>query len=138
MQIHASLGWDDDGPPIDTRVLDELRTYQQPGAPDLVADIIGQFLMDLPKRVQAAVAAGDLQALGPPAHALKSSSAAVGASRLSRLCAALEGAAGGSPQPLSALFHGGLLRRFDVECGAVRASLERLLARPAGRRHEEA
>jgi two-component system sensor histidine kinase/response regulator len=59
----------------------------------LVEKVIGAFLADTPPRfaqLQSAVNAGNAEALRKAAHALKSSSANVGAEHLAGLCKELE------------------------------------------------
>ncbi|KWD89443.1 Hpt domain-containing protein, partial [Burkholderia ubonensis] len=66
---------------------------QRPGRPDVLTRIIDQFNLDAPRLIgdmQAAVAAGDAVALKIAAHTLKSSSANVGAHRLSARCREIE------------------------------------------------
>lgn len=62
-------------------------------APEVVVDLLDTYLEEsagLIETVASAYAAGDLATMLRPAHSLKSSSASVGAMRLSRLCADLE------------------------------------------------
>ncbi len=117
-------------PAIDRSVLDQLRRYQKPGAPDLVADVVKKFLGDLPDRVQAvqmASADGDSIAVTKPAHALKSSSAMVGALRFSEICSDLEERC----QTESLEQVADLLSQFQSECARVRTGLSALLAESA-------
>ncbi|PAK13265.1 response regulator [Burkholderia ubonensis] len=84
---------DDDANVIDRNALDALRALQRPGRPDVLTRIIDQFILDAPRLIgdmQAAVAAGDAVALKIAAHTLKSSSANVGAHRLSARCREIE------------------------------------------------
>jgi HPt (histidine-containing phosphotransfer) domain-containing protein len=71
--------------------------------PEVLADLIETYLTEAGGLVEAmltAHAAGDRAALVRPAHSLKSSSASIGATRLSRLCADLEAHLRGAPTPL--------------------------------------
>jgi two-component system, sensor histidine kinase and response regulator len=80
-------------PPIDWGVLDRLRSLQTPGAPDVVAEVVGLFLDVAPGRLEAlraAAASFDLQEVGRLAHALKGSAVHVGAHGLARACFRLE------------------------------------------------
>jgi HPt (histidine-containing phosphotransfer) domain-containing protein len=64
-----------------------------PGGDTLVRKVIRAYLDDMPARLgrmRAAVDAGDSTELRNTAHGMKSSSANVGAERLSRMCKALE------------------------------------------------
>ena len=63
------------------------------GGDDLVREMAGIFLADMPRRLiaaRAALGAGDGAGVALPAHAMKSSSAQLGASALAELCAAAE------------------------------------------------
>ena len=81
--------------PIDTGALDTIRGLQQPGAPNLLQKIISIYLdssQQLVVAINDALASGDAKAMGQNAHALKSSSANVGATALAEVCRALEAA----------------------------------------------
>lgn len=74
-------------------MLDELEALQIQGEPDFIVEIIDSFLKTSPPRVEAMIAhlnQKNLVALGSDAHALKSSSFALGAKILSRLCQKIE------------------------------------------------
>ncbi len=78
---------------IDKNVLEGIRALQQPGAPDVVAKIVGTFLSssgDLVGELEAAVKSGDTEVIQRSAHTLKSSSANIGAIILAELCKELE------------------------------------------------
>ncbi len=83
------------GPPLavaeclDASVLASLGSLQRPGAPSLLERVVGLYLKHSPPQVEelrAALAAGDLSTLRRAVHTLKSSSANIGAARLSGLC----------------------------------------------------
>jgi HPt (histidine-containing phosphotransfer) domain-containing protein len=81
------------GRPIDPQALDQIRSLQREGMPDLVEKVINLYLQDTPHLIQAiqeAVAQGDPLALKKAAHTLKSSSANLGAVTLAELCKTLE------------------------------------------------
>ena len=81
------------GGQINPRALDTIRRLPGPNAAALVNEVVGAYLADTPRRLaqmHAAAAAGDAEALRKTAHALKSSSANVGAEQLARLCRELE------------------------------------------------
>lgn len=70
---------------IDWPQLLMLRDLQDPGEPDVVAELIAMFLADSAERmsrVQEAARAGDVRAIGLEAHALKGSAALLGAEHL--------------------------------------------------------
>ncbi len=76
-----------DFPVLDQKVLDELR--DSVGGDDaFVADLVATYLVEGAAHVaqlQAAAATADVPGLIRPAHSLKSSSAAIGAARMSEL-----------------------------------------------------
>ena len=70
-----------------------LRSLQQPGEPDVLAQLAEPFLSEgssLMAALRAAVATGDADALKAQAHALKGSASNLAASRMATLCAELE------------------------------------------------
>ena len=78
---------------IDRSVLASLRELQDEGDPDIVAEVGGLFIKHSPEKVNAimqSVESGDAKGLQMAAHSLKSSSAYVGAMRLSALAKELE------------------------------------------------
>jgi signal transduction histidine kinase/CheY-like chemotaxis protein/HPt (histidine-containing phosphotransfer) domain-containing protein len=81
-------------PTLDATVLGRLRELEQAGgAPNLLFRVVGTYLessSELLETIRSAVAGGDAAALARAAHTLKSSSAQVGALRLSALCRDLE------------------------------------------------
>ncbi|MFO1408780.1 MAG: response regulator [Steroidobacteraceae bacterium] len=79
--------------PLDERALAQIRALQKPGGPDLLGRVVGLYLessRQLTERLCAALAAGDAAGLREAAHALKSSSANVGATALAELARRLE------------------------------------------------
>jgi HPt (histidine-containing phosphotransfer) domain-containing protein len=74
--------------PLADQVLDQLRALRRPGRPDPVTKILTSFLESSATYVSAihqAVGHQDAKALFHAAHALKSSSAMIGAMELSRV-----------------------------------------------------
>ena len=83
----------DPGAVLDLAVLDELRSLGGEEAPELVAEIINTYLEDAPARLRAmqtAVSSRDLDTLCQAAHAMKSSSAYLGATSLSAIFQEIE------------------------------------------------
>jgi CheY-like chemotaxis protein len=79
--------------PLDRTVLSVLSDLQQPGGPSLVGKVIGIYLdsaQEIKDRLIAAIANVDRTVVRETAHALKSSSSNVGATRLAELCKRLE------------------------------------------------
>jgi len=80
-------------PTLDLDALASLRELQETGEPDIVVEIGGLFLEHAPQKLAAireAAEREDARGLQMAAHSLKSSSAYVGAIRLSALCKELE------------------------------------------------
>ena len=80
-------------PTIDPSVLDAIRQLQKPGAPDLVARIVGLYLEDSPRNAQSlrdCLERRDAQGAFRAAHALKSASGNVGARTLASICKDIE------------------------------------------------
>jgi HPt (histidine-containing phosphotransfer) domain-containing protein len=79
--------------PIDEAVLDNLAQLQREGRPDIVNRVITLFLENAPsllRELQDAAARGDMVLLRGACHALKASSANVGAVALAAHCDELE------------------------------------------------
>ena len=79
--------------PVDAQVLAQLAEIPRPGDSNLRDEAVGLFLKiswELKDRLGAAVDAGDAVAVNEAAHALKSSSANIGATLLPELCQHLE------------------------------------------------
>ncbi len=72
---------------LNMRVIEELRSIQQPGMPDIVNKMVSYYLQQLPSKLQeleSLIANGETEALWKLAHSLKSSSAALGASMIAK------------------------------------------------------
>lgn len=124
--MHESIDVSAQSQSIDFNVLDDLRSLQDEGDPDLVAEVVQLFLEDSPQRVVAirtAASAGDASLLGAAAHGLKGSAANVGAVRLRAVCERLEHmgklglASDSSP----------LVAELEVEYARVHVALEPLV-----------
>lgn len=79
--------------PVDWSVLDRLRDLQEPGEPDVAAEVIEVYLKDsagLLESMRAAARTADAEAWARLAHRLKGGSLNVGARRLGGLCQSLE------------------------------------------------
>ena len=78
---------------LDPAALESLAGLEQAGNPDLVARVVEAYLSSSSKlaaEVRAGAAAGDPKRMAAAAHTLKSSSAQVGAMKLSMLCKEIE------------------------------------------------
>ncbi len=81
------------GPCLDQRTLNGIRALQRPGAPDLLGKLVALYFEsapDLLQRMREATNRSDPEDLRQAAHALKSSSANLGALSFAALCKELE------------------------------------------------
>jgi HPt (histidine-containing phosphotransfer) domain-containing protein len=88
-----SDGGDDLQGAIDISALASLQELQDEGEPDIVVEVAGLFIKHAPEKllaIEKAAKIGDAKAMQIAAHGLKSSSAYVGALRLSEMCKELE------------------------------------------------
>ena len=114
---------------MDAAALDRLRELDPQGHNGLLERVVKAFqdsLARLMPQLRDALAAGDAKGVRHVAHTLKSSSASIGALRLSRLCAELEAAVRGGESE-------GLRERVDAlgsEVDIVKPALEKLSSRP--------
>ncbi len=109
--------------PLDQGVLSSLRELQMEGDPDIIVELGGLFMSRAHQRLESMMAAienGDPTALYKEAHNMKSSSANLGALRLSSICKDLEQI--GRSGNLSGARE--LLGIAESEYERVRASLE--------------
>ena len=111
-------------PVFDSSKIDELRSFQPPHLPSLIPQIIQRFVSELEVRseaIAAAVRGRDVVTLQGHAHTLKSSSAMLGAMRVSAICERIEqlGSAGAAEQVFA------LSNRLLIE---LRAAVESLRA----------
>jgi two-component system sensor histidine kinase/response regulator len=80
-------------PVLDLQVVESLKALDEEGGPSLFLELIDLFVEDAAtqlRTLRAALAAGDVKLLERAAHTLKSSSANIGASRMSGICFELE------------------------------------------------
>jgi HPt (histidine-containing phosphotransfer) domain-containing protein len=113
---------------LDQSVLASLRELQDEGDPDIVAEVGGLFLKHSPDKVNAVFQAlenDDAKALQLAAHSLKSSSAYIGAMRLSSLAKDLEmmGRSGALEGARDAAER--LQEEFDLATKALQAEIAR-------------
>jgi HPt (histidine-containing phosphotransfer) domain-containing protein len=79
--------------PVDPEVLEMLADLQEPGEPDVLAELLGLFLRDTPERlgvIARALDTGDLDAVGRAAHSVKGSASNLGAMALQGYAACVE------------------------------------------------
>jgi PAS domain S-box-containing protein len=119
------------GPPIDLEVLSSLREGEGREAGEFLTSLIELFLRETPRTLttlRAAVERIDADVLRSSAHALKGSSATMGATRMAEMCARLESRGReGTLEGARAIVSG-----LDSEFTRVRDALE--AARPAAHR----
>jgi HPt (histidine-containing phosphotransfer) domain-containing protein len=85
-------------PTLNLAPIDKLRELELLGEPGFVANLCRDFLTDTPIRIQRmkdALESGDLVQLERDSHSLKASSASLGATNMSQLCATIEAAVRG-------------------------------------------
>jgi PAS domain S-box-containing protein len=87
-------------PPValDETAIARLRLLNAPGLPDIIAELVEDFVRDTPAQIEAiheALIGRDAVSLRDRAHSLKSTAALLGVSSLSGTCAALEDLAAG-------------------------------------------
>ena len=93
-------------PLFDPACIDRLRQLEAATGQAIVAEVVGHFLQSAPgqlEAIRAALASGDAGALGFAAHALKGSSAQLGARRLAALAEELEALARDGTLPAGAM-----------------------------------
>ncbi|HJL17663.1 MAG TPA: response regulator [Sandaracinaceae bacterium LLY-WYZ-13_1] len=115
-----------DGPPLDPDTIRELVALLEDVGPDAIVEIFELYLDDGPPRVRelrAHLEAGDTAALQRGAHALRGSSASVGACGLALLCEGLEHA---SDELARARLVGAIEREVVRVEEALRAQIEAL------------
>ena len=107
---------------LERGVLDHLGALRINGRPQLLARTIGLYLVESPKLIQKlkqAASAGDAPEIARCAHSLKSASANVGATALSRYCGDIEGSARRADTEEARR----LFPRIELEHGRVQSAL---------------
>ncbi|HFB64253.1 MAG TPA: response regulator [Aeromonadales bacterium] len=85
--VHTEDAQQEENQILNMRVIEELRSIQQPGMPDIVDKMVSYYLQQLPLKLQELerlIANEETEALWKLAHSLKSSSAALGASMIAK------------------------------------------------------
>jgi PAS domain S-box-containing protein len=107
---------------LDREVLEQLTALQTSEKPDLLAQVINLYLVESPKlieKLKQAAGASDATEIANTAHTLKSSSANLGATGLTRLCGDIEASArAAATQEASKL-----VEKVEGEFGCVQAAL---------------
>jgi len=123
--VQASTGVPENSVTIDMKTLESMRPLQRQGQEDVVSRVLGLYLStapDMMKELLEAAEKGETVAVHRVAHSLKSSSAMVGALRLSEMCKRLEASA----RQATAGEGMETLREIEAEYGRVVAALESL------------
>jgi HPt (histidine-containing phosphotransfer) domain-containing protein len=115
-----------DDPVLDPAVVSGLRQLTPAGEPDVLAEVLNLFLVEVPPRLDRlrnAWASGNIEELRRVAHSLKGSAGNIGARRLYDVCRQLDatGQSGDFPDPA-------LVDAAGVEFGKVEAEIRRLLS----------
>jgi HPt (histidine-containing phosphotransfer) domain-containing protein len=111
---------------LDGDVIASLRELNEADGPDLLVELVQLFLADTPRRiaeVDSALARGDHAALERAAHALKSSSANLGASGLSKIFRELESAGRNHDLVQAASLVRESQQEYGRVCDALRAEI---------------
>ena len=114
-------------PVLQQKPLDNIRAMQQPGSPSILDRVINIFLSESPeivKSINDAIADADGKALLEAAHSLKSSSANLGAWKLSGLCRELESLGKENNIQQASLLLDQLDEQFKVTYEALECELE--------------
>ncbi|MEQ8207005.1 MAG: response regulator, partial [Woeseia sp.] len=113
--------------PLDRSALNVLKELQQPGAPSLVRRVIGIYLdssIEIKERLLGALSNTDTNTARESAHALKSSSINVGATRLADLCKNIETLARNDSMSEIQELKSKLEREYERAITALRLELE--------------
>lgn len=108
---------------FDSKALDRIRDLQNRGNPGLLEKLVRLYLQEAPellRRLREASDRSDVRGMQQAAHALKSSSASLGAARLARICEEVEILAR-SEEPSKAR---PLVAQIEIEYPTVRSALE--------------
>jgi signal transduction histidine kinase/CheY-like chemotaxis protein len=114
--------------PLDRSVLAGLRELQEEGEPDVLSELIGLFVANLPPRLVAlreSAEAGDAHSVERIAHTLKGSCGNLGAVRMAAICNELEEI--GRSENLAAA--PARISRLNEEFGRVRVAFEKELSK---------
>jgi HPt (histidine-containing phosphotransfer) domain-containing protein len=115
---------------VDPTVLDGLLELQMEGEPDIIVTLAEIFLKAGPDRLgelRRAADSRDAHAVERAAHALKSSSAQLGAKRLAQLCGSLEDGARTRPTELDTI--PAAVAAIEAEYARARSELEGIKSR---------
>ena len=113
-------------PVLDSAVVSALRQLTAPGEPDVLAEVLELFLVEVPARLDRlrnAWAAGNIEEVRRAAHSLKGSAGNIGACRLYEVCRQFDAQRTADDRDASAP----LVDALGVEFGKVEAEIRHLL-----------
>lgn len=113
-------------PVLDPAVIETLRQLTPPGEPDVLNEVLGLFVEDVPVRIarlRAAWQSGDAVAVQRAAHSLKGSAGNIGATEMLAVCKELDQQ--GHAGDLSRLPP--LVASLEAEYGRVEAEIRQLI-----------
>lgn len=114
-------------PVLDSAVVSGLRQLTPPGEPDVLAEVLNLFLVEVPPRMDRlrnAWAAGNIEQVHRAAHSLKGSAGTIGARRLYEVCRQLD--TRGKSADLAGMAT--LVDALGAEFDKVEAEIRRLLS----------
>jgi signal transduction histidine kinase/DNA-binding response OmpR family regulator/HPt (histidine-containing phosphotransfer) domain-containing protein len=109
---------------LDQQTLGRIRALHRPGGQDLLAKVVGLYVSSsvvLTEAMRSAASSRDAAGIRDAAHALKSSSANVGAMRFAELCREVEEAASADKIDEACVLVGKLLREHEEVLQALQA-----------------
>lgn len=115
-----------DVPVLDPAVVSGLRQLTPPGEPDVLAEVLNLFLVEVPPRLDRlrnAWASGNIEEVRRVAHSLKGSAGNIGARRLYDVCRQLDTSGKSGDRAAAAV-----VDALGVEFGKVEAEIRRLLS----------
>ena len=116
----------DEVPVLDRAVIESLRQLTPPGEPDVLAEVLELFLVEVPPRINRlrnAWAGRNIQEVSRAAHSLKGSAGNIGAKRLMGVCRELDEMARAGSLANSAP----LVDALGIEFGHVEAEIRGLI-----------
>ena len=111
--------------PIDLKLLDNIRSLQREGAPDILGKVIAHYFSQSPvfiRQMNEAISANDGELIRSIAHSFKSGSANLGALRLAEICGEMESFGIVNTMAVNSE----ILARIETEYEAVRIALAAL------------
>jgi HPt (histidine-containing phosphotransfer) domain-containing protein len=114
-------------PVLDVSVMAAIRSLGGPDEPDVYAEVVLLFLVDVPihlSALAAAIAAADCELVSQIAHRLRGSTLEMGVVRMAPLCAEIEDAARGGSLRHAAAQAEDLAREFAAARAAMEQAIE--------------